>query len=114
MTVVIAERIGETILMLSDTMITDEQGIRLNALPGRLKSVIPNRPLSVDDPPMTGIGSVVPLGWRCRASGPTRKDDADLKQFVCHPTDVGNGECGIHRGRAGSGFEYIQRKPVLF
>jgi hypothetical protein len=33
--------------MLPDTVITDEQSVRLNALPGRLKSVILNGRLAV-------------------------------------------------------------------
>ena len=40
MTVVIAKRFGQTIVILSDTMISDTNLGRENAIPGRLKAII--------------------------------------------------------------------------
>jgi|GEM_PF-1988257 len=40
MTYVVAQKFGERVVILSDTMITDPNGTRANAIPGRLKAIV--------------------------------------------------------------------------
>ena len=47
MTVVIGRRFGDTIIMLSDTMISDADAGRNNAIPGRLKAIVVADRLSI-------------------------------------------------------------------
>lgn len=47
MTIVIAKRIGERISVMSDTYISDENGIKDKVIPGRLKSVVVNKWLTI-------------------------------------------------------------------
>ena len=47
MTVVIGKRFGDTIVLLSDTMIADANSGRNNAIPGRLKAIVVTDRLSI-------------------------------------------------------------------
>lgn len=47
MTIVVARRFGDRISIMSDTMISDETGVRSNIIPGQLKSIIINKWLTI-------------------------------------------------------------------
>lgn len=47
MTIVVAKKYGERIVVLSDTMISHERGARSDIFPGRLKSIVVNQWLTV-------------------------------------------------------------------
>jgi len=47
MTVVLARKFGQTIQLVSDTMITDAERGRADALPGRVKAIVIHRTLSI-------------------------------------------------------------------
>ena len=47
MTLVVAKKFGERILVMSDTMISDSDGTHDNIIPGRLKTIVLNKTLTI-------------------------------------------------------------------